>query len=279
MKDAQFLSHPLVTNFQRKAWEYTYILEKAGYLKPVKAYTIRNKHLTVAWDPQIGKTVDLLSPRSPRDLVIQANQVSLQNSLAWLEKINKAGIHQTYSDSIPLEITSSERMKPYMSQFPEGQLINTEINIYGEPGDWSYWITQKDAGDHCIVAVSPDLYGLPTQLMNMHTKSFVLGIYPQEIGYAFVYALYEILAQEEHPGFIGVAGFITDIVNKAGFDAVPLAKAFVLGDVEPLYTALEIGGGRLAPALLTYISDEAGDTPISIARIKVMRALNLCGPK
>ncbi len=269
------LSHPLCTLFHRSAWFSSLRLEETGFFTHDKGEYIRNTHLTVALDPDSRKLVDLLDPGNPRTEVEYANW--LVKTFCWrnMANVRRRKIHQTYTGKLPPEILELPRMAPFLSQFPEFELGGTTLCIYGKKGGWSYYFDNAEFNLNTI-CVSPDFYGLPTQLLQIVTQTYYMGIYPVKVGGELINGCFELIAKEGHPSLIGVAGFIEDLVSPLGYDAQELAGEFILGNPQPLFAALS-QANPLAPALLTFISEEADDTDTSICRIDVMRALDLCG--
>jgi len=271
------VEHPLCTPYQKAAWIFSLELENEGFISSEKGENIRNNLLTVAYDPNQRRIIDLLNPDNPREEVIRANWRI--KSFAWrnLAKI-RGQVHKTYTE-LPPEILSQPGMKSMLTHFPDIDLGETTVYIYGKrKGKASYYLVndQEEIGIKAI-CVSKDLYGLPTHLIELVTKVYCLGIYPNRVvGSELIHGCFELIAREGHPSYVGVADFVDWLVSPLGYNAPELAKQFILGNPEPLFDALR-QANPLAPALLTFISDEAEDTETGICRLTVMEALKLVG--
>lgn len=268
----QISSNPLFTPYQKSAWESTFLLEQTGFISHEKAEFIRMEHLTVAWDPNRSSIVDLLNPNQPRPSVMLSNQEIKVISGSFMKKIIKSGIHQTYTGNLPKDVLERPNMAPLLCAFPDiGELGSNTVIVYGKAGDMSYWM--NDINNNHTIGVATDFFGLPTQLIETKTKVYSFGLYPLRLCSQLLAACYEIIAREGHTGYIGVVWMIEELLESSGLDITKLAKDFVLGNPEPLLSALRTAH-PLSPALLTFISEEADDTDISICRLTVIKALD-----
>lgn len=265
-------SHPLTTKFHQRAYGFTYQLEQAGFFSSEKARYIRESQLSMAIDPITGLSVDLLGTK-PRKIVKNSNRLITETIAKYSSSIRGGGVRQTYTDALPEEILFRPRMSPVRDSFPEiGNLGKNVVYVYGNPGDWSYSFTVDGV---TTVAVAPDLFGLPTQLIETVTKVWYLGSYNERIGLPLINACYEIIAEEKHATLIGVVWMMERLLKKQGIEANlrELARQFILGDPDPLFETLALAN-PLAPALLTYVRGFSSAPTLAIARIKAINELD-----
>lgn len=262
----------IVTPYHLKIWQYSFDLEQFGALSHTQAEKIRNDHLTTAWDPSQRKLIDLLDPQNPRQIVKDANRRFTQASARFFQEAKKKLI-KSYTGALPEEIMNRPEMMPLYASFPDLFLGNTQFCIYGKTGGPSFWL--EDWAHGKMISVSPDYYGLPTQMLHLATRVYGIGLYPASIGTELIYGCFEIIAQEHHFCFSGVAQMIKSLIGK-DCDLTALAKDFILGQPEPMLLALE-NANHLAPAMLSFLSPigKPDGSDINLPRIYVIRSLDI----
>lgn len=268
----------LHSSFQDYAFRFVKQLEKATrpnghfFLSRQKADYIRQQ-LEVVYDRESRSIIDLQNPQNPREEAVQASILCKKHSAEYRQIVEASTIKE-YDGYLPVKVLKHRSMQPLLELFSGLDLSNLHFVIYGERYDRSFYI-DDDPKSKRIIAVSPDLYGLPTHIaLNVLCEIPYYGYYTTRIGSELIGGCAELIAQEEMSNFEGVAGFIKKLVEPLEYNPRLLAKDFILGNPDPLFSALQ-EAHPLAPALLTFISDKAGDTPTGIRRLDIMDALDL----
>jgi hypothetical protein len=265
---SQVSVHPLFSNLHRRAWVLLKQLEDARIFSHIKANYIRLYHLTVAWDPETAKIVDLLHPDYACKCVIQSNQ-ELQHAVYYLAQEIGQGL-VNYVDYLPEEILNSPKMAPVLTAFPDLSFTGVTTIVYGNEHSKGIWLPFNKT-----IAVPPNLYGLPFMSLETVLKTYAIGLYPQAfIGSELIFGCFNILSQEEHAAYTGAVHMMKKVLAGISDESLAnLAKKFILGDVDPLLDALE-KGHPLSAAMLTFMDPTADKTSkVYVSRMKVIEAL------
>lgn len=267
------------TGLQDRAYKSTYLLRDHGFFTTDQAELVR-QHLSTAWDPYRMQSIDLLYPDNPRAIVRKANaELALDSQMLW-RSIRENQIHQYTVDHLLPPVDQLPEFKRLLSQLGPAdpfRLSRARVLIYGQnASDW--WNPDSDSifipdGEHLNIAVPPNHFGLSIRLLELWTKVFVLGPRVNEgIGWPLIGASFQFFAENEHPSLIALKDWIDMIAEESGVDPIPLAKAFILGNPQPIFSFLDGFYGPLGTALLIFIADDDA-TDLTLDRLLVFNTL------